>query len=267
MIRTWQIDEANIFKANIRALGRAFVTLNGRVVARDFNTRRKGELAFELSGGRRGALVARPQFVGRPQLSVTVDDQPVVENQKDPIKCTGCGKLLKPYDKFCPTCGDTAPTAATYVHRETVAKATRTIGWLGALFVVSGIVLFLVQRSQARKVLGQLAQMDPDSILPNRINGVIYTVRSLRHLVLWEQWSVLVSGLILGAVMAGLAVWGRRAPLPAMIIAAATYCVVVVTNAIIEPITLAQGLVLKIVVIALFYRGIKAALALRPAHA
>ena len=94
-----------------------------------------------------------------------------------------------------------------------------------------------------------------------------YTVAALRDQVAWEPWSVLIVNLILGAVMVGLAIWSRRAPLPAVLVATATYAVVLVGNAIMDPTTIGQGLILKIVVIAVLAKGIKAALALRLAHA
>ena len=73
--------------------------------------------------------------------------------------------------------------------------------------------------------------------------------------------------LVLVAIMAILAVWAKKAPLAALVVATATYCVLIVTSAIVDPRTIAQGLILKIVVITLLVRGIKSALALRVSNA
>jgi hypothetical protein len=72
---------------------------------------------------------------------------------------------------------------------------------------------------------------------------------------------------ILAAVMGALSLWARRSPLPAVLIATATYVVVIVANAIADPATLGQGWIVKIIVIAFLFKGIKAALALRTANA
>jgi MFS superfamily sulfate permease-like transporter len=73
--------------------------------------------------------------------------------------------------------------------------------------------------------------LNPNDPFPNPINGVTYTVSALRDKILWEPWGVLIVNIILAVVMTGLAVCGKRAPLAAALIAAATYIVVIVTNA------------------------------------
>ena len=77
----------------------------------------------------------------------------------------------------------------------------------------------------------------------------------------------MIVNLILAAAMVGLALCGRRAPLAAVLVAAATYAVVLVTNALIDPASIGQGVFLKIFVVILLVRGIKGALALRGTHA
>jgi hypothetical protein len=72
---------------------------------------------------------------------------------------------------------------------------------------------------------------------------------------------------VLAAIMVGLALWSRRSPLPAVIVATATYVVVIVTNGIADPATLGQGWIVKLIIILFLFRGIKAALALRASHA
>ena len=78
---------------------------------------------------------------------------------------------------------------------------------------------------------------------------------------------MLIVNLIIAAIMLALALWGRRSPLPAVLIATATYAVVIAYAAIGDPATLGQGLLMKIIIIAFLIRGIKAALALRTAGA
>jgi hypothetical protein len=58
-------------------------------------------------------------------------------------------------------------------------------------------------------------------------------------------------------------VWARRAPLPAMVCALAIFVVVHVANAIIDPSTLYQGVIVNALAVAALVKGLKAALAAR----
>src|SRR5208283_5791202 len=108
--------------------------------------------------------------------------------------------------------------------------------------------------------------MNPNALFPKAVNGVTYTVSALRHQIIWEPWSALIVNGILAAVMAGLAVWGKRNPLTAVLIATATYVVVIATNAILNPLSIGHGIYIKMMMIAFLVRGIKGAMVLRTAN-
>ena len=63
-------------------------------------------------------------------------------------------------------------------------------------------------------------------------------MEELRARLEWEPTGVLAVNLILAAIMAALAWWGRRAPLAAVLVATAVYVVVIVFNAIADPATI-----------------------------
>jgi hypothetical protein len=65
----------------------------------------------------------------------------------------------------------------------------------------------------------------------------------------------------IGLTFAGLAVWARKEPLPAVLLGLGLYVMGVVAVAIVEPASLTSGLVGKAVVAALFYNGVDTALA------
>ena len=267
MVRTWQIDEVTCFKVQTGLFGRATASVNGTRFPNKFNSRKKRDLSFELLDGRKGSLSIRPQFGGMSELWLTVGGQRMVESGKEPPRCTQCGTAGKPYDRYCTHCGHGMPSADTYAHRRNVRQATRYMLWLSALFALSGIVFFLMIHAQETRALARLSGLDAHATYPKPIEGVIYTVAALRQRILWEEWSPLVVNAVLALTMVGLGLWGRRAPLPSILIGAATYGAVVVLNAVVNPLTLAQGLVVKLIVVAMFYRGIKAALALHSANA
>lgn len=263
----WDLDDANVVEAKIGGLGKNIVTVNGREVPGKLSLRKKIELPFLLNDGRNASISIKPQFATRPVIELRVEGKLMVETTKEPIKCGSCGMVINPNDRFCGACGYPTPPAEDYVHRRYVKEATGAIMALAVLFLISGVIMFFITKSQVASTLLKLSGMNPTEILPKAINGVTYTVASLRERLNWELWGILIVNLILATVMAGLALWGKRSPLAAVLVATATYAVVIVTNAIIDPHTIAQGIYLKIIIIIFLTRGIKAALALRTANA
>jgi len=265
--KTWEVDEANTVKAHFGAFGKKLVTVNGKEA---YNSRKlgpKGEIPFSLPDGRAAAISVKRPFVGLPAIDLRVDGNLVVETGKTPIKCAACATVAKPYDRFCGKCGKAMPTAEDYELQKNVKAATSAITVLAVIFVIAGIAFFFITKGAAEPALAKLAGLDPGSMYPTPIEGRTYTVGELRKQLAWEPWGALIVNLILAAIMLALSLWARRSPLPAVLIAAATYVVVIAANAISDPATLGQGLVMKIIVIAFLIKGIKAALALRTASA
>lgn len=263
---TWEVDEKTTVEADLGAFGRKVINVNGTEVQRLRSLRSKSEIPFDLSGGRHATLSVMPEFVGRPQVDLRVDGRLTIPTGKDPIKCRSCGTVVKPYDRFCPSCGHAMPSGEDHQNLRRVGEAAGVIKALAVLFTIFGAIMFLVTKGQAAAVLAKLEGMDAATMLDTPINGTTYTVGALREQLLWEPWGVLIVNIVLAAVMAGLAMWGKRAPLAAVLVATATYVVVLVANAIIDPTTIGQGIIMKIIIIALLVKGIKAALALRTAN-
>ena len=260
---TWEVDSANVVEANFGAFGKKVITVNGREAHKNRESGSKNLIPFELPDGRQAVISIDRQFVGKPNIDLRTDGRVMLASGKNPIKCIACGATTKPYDRFCEKCGHAMPSAEERTHQKRVKDATGAIGGLAILFVIFGTIMFFVTKSQSAVALLKLQSMSPDSIIPTPINGVTYTVGALRHQILWETWSVLIVNLVLAAVMTGLYIWGKRAPLAAVLVATATYLVVIVTNAIIDPKTIGQGIYLKIIIVALLVKGIRSALALR----
>ena len=264
MDKVWEIDDANVVEAKFGAFGKKVVKLNGQEV---HNGRKieKGQIPFALPDGRRAAISLKGQLVGGPEIDLRVDGHLVVETGKEPIKCAGCATVVKPYDRFCAKCGQAMPSGEHYQAKKHVKHATGAIKILAVLFLIFGILMFVVTKGQADATLAKLEGADPTATYD--VQGKTYTTEELRAALDWEPKGVLIVNLLLSAIMVLLAWWGRRAPLAAVLIATATYAVVIVANAIAEPATLGQGIIIKIIIIAFLIKGIKAALALRAANA
>jgi hypothetical protein len=72
--------------------------------------------------------------------------------------------------------------------------------------------------------------------------------------------SLIITNLILAAIYGGLGFWCNRKPLAAIIAGSALYALILILNAIINPLTIVSGIIFKIVIIGFFVRGIKAAI-------
>jgi len=264
MDKVWEIDEANVVNAKFGAFGGKVVKLNGKEV---HNGRKieKGQIPFTLPDGRSAAISVKGQLVGGPEIDLRVDGNLVVETGKEPIKCPACATVAKPYDRFCAKCGQAMPTGEQYQATKHVKHATGAIKILAVLFLIFGILMYFVTKGQADASLAKLEGAEAGATY--ELQGKTYTTQELRDALDWEPKSVLIVNLVLAAIMAVLAWWGRRAPLAAVLLATATYAVVIVANAIADPTTIGQGIIVKIIIIAFLVKGIKAALALRASNA
>jgi hypothetical protein len=263
----WEIDAATNVELKIGVFGGKNIFVNGTRLDIERAERKKAEIPFALPDGRAATIQVLKHYVGYPDIGLRVDGRMMVASEKKPVKCPACAAVAKPYDRFCGACGHAMPTAEDYLHRKHVRNASGAMKILAVLFVLSGVAMFFLTKAQSEETLTKLHSMDPQAVLSTPINGETYTVATLNDQLLWEPWGVLIINLILAATMGALALWSKRAPLAAILIATATYVVVLAGNAITDPITLTQGLIMKTIVIAFLVKGIKSALTLRSANA
>jgi hypothetical protein len=72
---------------------------------------------------------------------------------------------------------------------------------------------------------------------------------------------LLVMGVILGVlatIFLALGIWARRSPLPPAIIGLTLYVTIILIGALIDPVSLIQGIIVKVIVIAFMIRAIQA---------
>jgi hypothetical protein len=262
MKKQWEVDAQTVVQATWGGFGKLAIRVNGQEVARKRLFRATANLPFRLPDGRPAHLQLKREYPS-VALDLEVGGRFLVESGKAPIKCKHCGEPGKPYDRFCLHCRQAMPTAQEYSNAKHVRAAGSTIATLSVLYLVFGLIMFFVVKNQADGLLAQMHAMSADARYPN----TSLSVGAVRAQLSWQPWHVLISNLILAALMGALALWSRRAPLEAVIVAAATYLVVNVVNAVQDPRTLGQGIYVKIFVVIILFRGVKAALALRTSNA
>lgn len=262
----WDVDENTVVEAHLGFWGRKRILVNGAEVYRQWKLGASLTALFLLPDGRQGLFTTRKRFVGAPLYELSVGGSAVALTGSAPIHCPACHAPARSFDKFCPACGKAMPSESTREHGREVGAATSTIKWLAVLYLVFGGIMYFVVEAQLADTMRQLQGMDPAEVL-KPIDGVTYTVAEFRSLLEQEPRNVLIINWVLAAAMAVLAFWSRRAPLAASIIALATFVVVNVANAMLDPASLGKGVIVKIIVVVMLTRGINAALALRTAQA
>jgi zinc ribbon protein len=227
MKRTWQIDANTAVQFQTGAFGRRIVSINDTEVQRWRNSKRQDAVDFVFPNSLKKAKLD----IHRDFLGqVTTElrvDGRLMVQTEDLVKCPACGSTPKSYDTFCASCGKPLAPPEDYEHIRQLKWARNSIKYLGILYAVLGVVFFLISKKPA----------------------------------------VLLVYLILAAVMGALFQWSKRAPLAAIVVASATYLVLMAVTALADPRTLAQGIYLKIVIVAALAKGVKSALALRERHA
>jgi hypothetical protein len=193
------------------------------------------------------------------------------------IPCTRCQRPVHLGDEFCESCGVPvgdaerdalrarlqASSSEAAEQQKHVRSARNGMAVLSGLFVLGGAVMFFLGQSTAEKALANLRGLDEGMTYPAPINGVTYTVGELRAVIEREPYQLLGVNFLLAAIMLGLFFWAKKSALPATITALAVFVTVHVGNAIADPKTLAQGVLVKVFAVIVLTRGIRAALAAR----
>ena len=192
------------------------------------------------------------------------------------VPCGACGKPVKGGDDFCEACGAQVSLELKEalrrrmevsdlgygLHADKVRKAQSTIRALSVLFLLGGVVFFFITKLQTDEALAKLAGASEAAPLENPVAGAA-TVGELRAELARKPYQLLGLNLFLAVVMLGLWFWSKRSLLPAIIAAFGIYVMVIVGSALVDPATLAQGVIIKIIVIAALAKGIQSALAAR----
>jgi len=156
------------------------------------------------------------------------------------INCACCATQFAETDVYCNSCGfplkGTEDEQRDFITNRTfkeidladfhknIKSATNSLYWVAGLFALGAII-------------GGFMLQDESEIVA--------------HLIIY---------VILIAIFLALAVWGKQKPLPALISGLSLYVFIQIANAILEPASILSGIIVKIIIIAMLIKGIKAAL-------
>lgn len=157
-----------------------------------------------------------------------------VENADGAAFCVSCGKAL-PLASAGPKVVSGDQFATTAVGRglqgdqlkKQLRTASNTLFLVGVLMVVGGVVVY--------------------AMLQNAPAGA----RKLAP-------TLLVVNLVLAAIFFALGGWARVSPLPAAIVGLALFLTLQLVNAVLDPTTIAQGIIVKVIVIVVLIKSVSA---------
>jgi len=167
-------------------------------------------------------------------------EEPVTNPENQAIVCPACNVDASTDDAFCPGCG--YPFKGTeYEQRmfsanrnakeidldeadKKIRRASNTLFFIGGTTMVVGLALYAIDKDPSTKN------------------------------------NLLITNCILAVIYAGLGFWCKKKPLAAIISGLSLYVLLIIFNAIINPLSIVSGIIFKIIFIGLFINGIKSTL-------
>ena len=154
--------------------------------------------------------------------------------------CTACQSSTLPTDALCDSCGyplkGTEQEQTFFIgtrtnleldlaeQRNKVKKAGIILKFIGGISAVYGIILYFTYVNEIEKIVA------------------------------------LILSFILGGIYFSLGIWSKKKPLAAIVTGFIIYMLILILDALVDPKTILQGLILKIIVIGAFVTGIKGAI-------
>lgn len=265
--RSWRVDPATEVTLELSFGSKGRVLVNGTEVVSKMPIKKLSLQPFSLGTHGTALVTTYARTFSAPEISLRVGERYIPDSKLiDAYRCQQCGARLGAMDRFCSDCGAGTPDPSTMRHKKTAGEAATAIRVVAALYVLGAVIVYLAGRADYHAGLANLAQFSDAEVL-QPLGGVTYTAGQLRTRMQAEFWGLIAVNIALALLMVALAWWSRQNPLAAIMIAMAVYVAVIVLNAIINPISLAQGWLVKIIILTVLARGMTAALALRHSHA
>ncbi|MCG3136011.1 MAG: hypothetical protein HMLKMBBP_03798 [Planctomycetes bacterium] len=180
--------------------------------------------------------------------------------------CPKCNAVADDSGAFCPSCGSSLTGAAAPApgrrrlgnlavvqHEKHTKSARSSILIVAILLAAGGVLMWFLVKKDADEVARIIGDQDVASN-PH--------FREAKRLVA-RAWLLVASNFVLAAGFVGLWIWAKRNAFGATLTAFIAFLTLVLVNAVVDPATIVQGVIVKILVIAALLKGLKSGLALR----
>ena len=196
--------------------------------------------------------------------------------------CPHCQAAVTPDEKFCAACGRALirgiggklivsdppasampPPVQSYENAAKIGKARKWLFAIALLTMLTGVIFYFIQKAEVEKQIDeariQVAGIPPD-VLDERFKAA--TGMTWQEAIDHDRGMVnmlLAINLALAALYMALWWWAKRKPLPAAVIALLLFITTHVINAVMQPESIYQGLLVKILFTLALVRAITAA--------
>lgn len=183
------------------------------------------------------------------------------------MTCAKCGEGLEGLDQFCPKCGAEVPKLfgggiELRQQQDAVSSARKWLLAIAILTVLSGFFFYAIQSSKVEDEIREAEQatagIEPeerDRLMKEEV-GMTFE-EAIAH----DRGQVkllLLVNLVLGGIYLGLWRWAKANPFMAALTALILFISVHVISAVVEPKTLVQGVLIKVLFIVALVRAVKA---------
>lgn len=263
----WEVDHSNIIELKLSALGFYKVHVNENEVLKKFKLKARNKFELVLDDGRKIQIKTNTWNALSPSAELMVDDVLFYSNINDfNVSCPSCHKPVKINDKFCENCGTEILDTHDKVNLNDLKEAKKVIRIISILYLVFGVLMFGIQLPTYNNAFANLKSYENHEKLPNKINGKYYTAGELRSELTVEKYSLLVLNLFLAGIMLGLYFYADKNAFLAIVIAASVFVAINVLNAVVDPKSIGQGIIMKAIILSMLYKGLKAGFRLRVAN-
>ncbi len=183
----------------------------------------------------------------------------ISESPSAVLTCPKCAKANQPLMRFCELCG--TPLQANV--KAPVNRATAAAARIAATSTAKNI-------RSARIALGVVAVVTLlfSLFMHIRFSNQIAEARAnpqmtVNEAVVSQQYMLFTVNYLVVAIYVGLMFWTRKNPFAACLTGLVIYLTSILINAAIDPTTIVQGIIMKVIIIMALINGVKAGLAYR----
>lgn len=259
---TWTLDPQNTLILNQSLSGRFRISLNGKEILNKVLWWTK-KVPFTLNDGRSAEISIQSSFYSY-EITLRINGELFLDDQEIKQKtCLHCSTVSTQNKNFCEKCGHALPAAEVQLHIKKLKEARTAIAVVGAVFLIFGIVMYFAQKNYTEQTLRSIAAYQDSDLYPQAINGQKITFGEIRQNLSAGPLKLLVINALLAFFMGALYIYSKKSPLVAILLAGGIYLSVQVLNAILDPMSVNQGLFMKIFICVILFKGTRAALELR----
>jgi hypothetical protein len=191
------------------------------------------------------------------------------------VSCPKCGTSVAADEKFCTSCGvgiavgpagtiaqDPLPTVVSLPANGHLGRARKWLLGVSIMTLISGFVFFGIQKQDIEKQIREaevaVAGMDPverDRLMVQEV-GMTFQ-EAIDH----DRGMVnmlLAVNIGLSVIYLGLWFWAKKNAYAAAVVALLLFLTVIIVGAVLEPKSLAQGMIMKVLFVVALSRAIKA---------